>query len=119
MNLQPIQPDGGPLFWLPKACSQCGCDVLSSTGYADLDGEPFKAYRCAECLPLLPAPTAYRGYSVRYDRSAPVTDRFRASRFGVGLCANHWPLLKRMIDQRIEEAQRRRQDPIWLRAYQN
>lgn len=55
MNLLPISGNAShaPLR-LPAACTQCGGDVSTDTGYADLDGEPFKAYVCAACVaPLL------------------------------------------------------------------
>lgn len=46
--------------------------------------------------------TTYRGWRIFYDGSAPVTGRWRATRFGVGMCAGSEALLRRMIDQRVE-----------------
>lgn len=67
MNLQPIKPATvmGHAQTILAACLGCGGHVRSDTGYADLDGPPFRAYFCAECgatrrrpvLPPLPATT--------------------------------------------------------------
>ena len=56
MNLQPIFP-GRHAGWgtesmLPGACVGCPRPVDTSTGFADLDGEPFKAYHCIFCVSL-------------------------------------------------------------------
>lgn len=51
LNLQPIQPalvNGGVQTLLAR-CVACGGHVRSDTGFADLDGEPFRAYYCAAC----------------------------------------------------------------------
>lgn len=50
---------------------------------------------------------SYRGWQIRYDGAAPVTGRWRATRFGVGMCAGSEALLRRMIDQRVEDDRRR------------
>lgn len=47
MNLQPINPPSQ--HTLPGACTSCGGEVRCDNGFADLDGEPFKAYLCAGC----------------------------------------------------------------------
>lgn len=47
----------------------------------------------------------YRGYTITFDRFAPVTGQWRGVRFGVGLCNNSLESVKRMIDVRIYEAQ--------------
>lgn len=47
MNLQAIYPPAVGLIL--KACTSCGGDVKTDRGFADLDGEPFKAYLCAGC----------------------------------------------------------------------
>jgi hypothetical protein len=54
MNLFPISRNAShaPLR-LPCACQQCDGDVSTADGYADLDGDPFKAYVCAKCAPPL------------------------------------------------------------------
>jgi hypothetical protein len=54
VNLQPIASNRwtAPLT-LPCACQECGGHVQCETGYADRDGEPFKAYVCAACAPPL------------------------------------------------------------------
>jgi hypothetical protein len=50
MNIQPVPAP--PDFWYH--CVGCGrrytTDTMST--YADLDGEPFKAYYCTPCNPL-------------------------------------------------------------------
>lgn len=51
MNLQPIAP--ARHFndqRLVKACTNCSKDVMTTTGFADLDGPPFKAYLCVHCV---------------------------------------------------------------------
>lgn len=52
MNLQPVT---GPIMTF--VCCKCGTRTTNAPGregqpqvYADLEGEPFKAYYCAECL---------------------------------------------------------------------
>lgn len=52
-------------------------------------------------------PDFYRGYTITHNVNAPVTGRYRGVRFGVGLGADSWEALKRMIDVRIHEAQNR------------
>lgn len=49
MNLQPIYP-AWPNLTLPKACTNCGKDVQTQTGFADLEGPPFEAYLCVQCV---------------------------------------------------------------------
>jgi hypothetical protein len=51
MNLQPIWPPV-PFSVLPAACTSCGKDVRTDTGFADLDGPPFKAYMCVACTTI-------------------------------------------------------------------
>lgn len=51
MNLQPVYPARSPYeSRLPGACTNCGKDVMTGTGFADLDGAPFKAYVCIQCV---------------------------------------------------------------------
>lgn len=45
----------------------------------------------------------YCRWTVRYQPEAPVTGRWRATRHGVGMCANTITLLARMIDQKHAE----------------
>lgn len=52
-----------------------------------------------------PLQKQYRGYVVRFGPAAPVTGRWTASRFGVFICAGTEDALKKMIDQRICDAQ--------------
>jgi hypothetical protein len=42
----------------------------------------------------------YKGWRITFSDSRPVTGKWRAERFGVGLSANDAELLKRMIDTR-------------------
>lgn len=51
-------------------------------------------------------PTIYRGYTITYDPNAPITGKWRAVRFGVGMCANTREMLIRMIDQKLFEQAR-------------
>lgn len=50
MNLQPMDNSRFAAYFI---CCQCGKRMVLSraepTIYADLDGEPFKAYYCADC----------------------------------------------------------------------
>lgn len=46
---------------------------------------------------------AYKGWRYDYDEARPVTGRWRATRFGVGMCAGTLEQLLRMID-RVKEA---------------
>lgn len=64
MNLQPIglsrveqDPKLGKNFLGPIAMcyNDCGTQVHTRDGYADLDGEPFKAYYCPACATKLGA----------------------------------------------------------------
>jgi hypothetical protein len=48
MNLQRIRP-ALPVQTLLTRCERCKGVVRSDTGFADLDGPPFKAYYCAVC----------------------------------------------------------------------
>lgn len=50
MNLQPIFP-ASPQQTLAKACVGCRGDVLTSNGFADLDGKA-GAYHCIRCVKL-------------------------------------------------------------------
>lgn len=45
----------------------------------------------------------YRGWHTTYSEARPVTGRWRAERFGVGLSAGSRDALLRMIDQKVEE----------------
>ena len=45
----------------------------------------------------------YRGWKTYYDRNAPVTGRYRAKRYGVGMCAGTADALMRMIDAKREQ----------------
>lgn len=45
----------------------------------------------------------YRGWDYYFNADAPVTGRWRATRFGVGMCAGDELALRRMIDQKIED----------------
>jgi len=47
----------------------------------------------------------HRGYWITYDASRPITGRWRAVRFGVSVCAGTEDAVKRIIDQRIYDAQ--------------
>lgn len=52
----------------------------------------------------------HNGWTITYDPTAPVTGRWRAVRFGVGMCANDQAMLKRMIDAKIrQEIEERRE----------
>lgn len=44
----------------------------------------------------------YKGWAIWKSDIAPVTGRWKARRFGVEMCANDEALLRRMIDQRVE-----------------
>lgn len=46
----------------------------------------------------------YQGWRYDYSRSRPVTGAWRATRFGVGLCANTEELLLRMIAVKNRES---------------
>ena len=58
MNLQPINPPA-PVFKF--FCFVCNEQTSSSSGYADLDGEPFKAYFCRTCAAGLKSTAINRG----------------------------------------------------------
>lgn len=45
----------------------------------------------------------YGGWKYSYNHSLPVTGRWRAERFGVGMCAGTEEALKRMIDAKNEQ----------------
>jgi hypothetical protein len=47
MNLQRVKPWGAKPYNL--LCLQCGEWDLDAKCYADLDGEPFKAFYCEKC----------------------------------------------------------------------
>lgn len=56
MRLTRIYPSTDPRGTLVGSCINptrlgaiCGRPVWSSTGYMDLDGEPYKSYYCARC----------------------------------------------------------------------
>ena len=51
-------------------------------------------------------PGFYRGWYVTYDSTRPVTGRWRAERFGVGMCNNSKESLIRMIDVKSKEQQK-------------
>jgi len=62
MNLQPIglsriEQDAKQAknFVEAIAWCKCGTKVFTRNGYADLDGEPFKAYYCPACATKLGA----------------------------------------------------------------
>lgn len=48
--------------------------------------------------------TYYKGYTIYEHHGAPVTGRWRAEHFGVGMCNSTREGLMRMIDQRVREA---------------
>lgn len=58
MNLQRIHPTT-PLFSF--FCFVCNKQSSSMAGYADLDGEPFKAYFCVYCAAELKSTAINRG----------------------------------------------------------
>lgn len=45
----------------------------------------------------------YRGWKIDYCPNQPVTGQWRASQYGVGMCAGNEEALRRMIDQKIQE----------------
>jgi len=45
----------------------------------------------------------YKGWLVSFSHNAPVTGKWRAERFGVGMCAGTAEQLQRMIDVKTEE----------------
>lgn len=49
MRLVPVDPNR----WYPTSitCIHCGVRRDSSVMVADLDGEPFRAYYCPDCIP--------------------------------------------------------------------
>lgn len=55
MNLVPIKP-ALPVVTLLAPCLKCGGPIRSDTGFADLHGEPYKAYYCAPCAGLVNRP---------------------------------------------------------------
>lgn len=57
MNLQPIYPISQHV--MPQACTSCGGDVSCENGFADLDGERYKAYNCGRCASLALFPRPY------------------------------------------------------------
>ena len=51
MNLQPVYPNRAqPVYVLCCACEKMAKDTAS---FADLDGEPFKAFYCEACAEKL------------------------------------------------------------------
>ena len=46
----------------------------------------------------------YRGWTLGYSSTAPVTGRWKATRYGVSMCANDKPLILRMIDAKANES---------------
>lgn len=53
-NLQPIYPRSRHL--LPEACTSCGGDVRCDSGFADLNGTPFRAFFCPTCTSIAIGP---------------------------------------------------------------
>ena len=50
MNLQPVRPHAIDLKHPVRVtCVTCREDFPMHTGYADLDGKPFRAYHCQTC----------------------------------------------------------------------
>jgi len=45
----------------------------------------------------------YRGWKITYDEGRPITGRYEAESFGVGLSAGSLDALKRMVDTRIRD----------------
>ncbi len=57
---------------------------------------------------------SYNGWKISYGSFAPVTGRWAAARFGVGLCAGTDDALKRMIDRKNAETRfRNNPDAGW------
>ena len=54
MNLKPVNPEPQPGQRL--LCASCGKMKEARKMFADLDGEPFKAYYCSECTQVGQAP---------------------------------------------------------------
>lgn len=48
----------------------------------------------------------YRGWDVSYKPERPVTGKWRAERFGVGMCANTREMIIRMIDRREKDREK-------------
>lgn len=48
----------------------------------------------------------YRGWWISYGSKRPVTGTWRATRYGVGMCAGSREALVRMIDQKVNDEQR-------------
>lgn len=47
----------------------------------------------------------YKGWVITYNPSLPVTGKWRAEQFGVGMCAGTKEAIKRMIDAKVLERQ--------------
>jgi len=47
--------------------------------------------------------TNYKGWVITFDPTRPVTGKYRATRFGVGLGAGTFDAVCRMIDAKIRE----------------
>ena len=45
----------------------------------------------------------YRGWFIGYNAWNPVTGVYHANRFGVGICANSYESILKMVDARVEE----------------
>lgn len=54
MTLTPIHPPSTHL--LPAACTSCGGEVRCNTGFADLEGTPWKAFVYAQCAQIALGP---------------------------------------------------------------
>lgn len=52
----------------------------------------------------------YRGWKIEQGPEHPVTGRWRATRYGVEMCAGDEPMLKRMIDSKLEAERQEREE---------
>lgn len=53
-------------------------------------------------------PYTYRGWEISYDAGRPFTGRWRADRYGVGMCNNSEYSIMRMVDRKVFEAEEER-----------
>lgn len=51
----------------------------------------------------------YRGWEIWHVPTGPITGRVRAARFGVTMGANDEPMLRRMIDAKVDDERREKE----------
>ncbi len=98
------------------SCKHCGQDIENCSPYKRGEWRdrgnnshcPTVAGDAGQIHEPIREEILYRGWTVNEGPSAPVTGRWRALRFGVGMCANTRALLLRMIDSKLDSERNER-----------